>query len=126
VDSGERISLGALKGKPVLLEFWIRNCGYCIAAVPELNTLVRRYAGTDLQVIGVNGHDGPEDIRLFYQRNQPGYRTMADKNGSIATAYGVDGFPTVVLVGRDGKVLYVGEVDRAKLETLIAAALKQP
>ena len=120
--SNEVRSLSSLKGKVVLLEFWIKNCGYCIAAVPRLNALIEKYNSKKLEVIGINMHDSKEDISSFYQRNNPRFMTVYDKK-KITTDYGVEAFPTVVLIDEKGVVLYSGHYDQDQLDKLITDAL---
>ena len=65
-DSNDTIALSNLKGKVVLLEFWIKNCGYCVAAVPKINALVEKYKAHNFEVIGINSHDTKEEMNSFY------------------------------------------------------------
>lgn len=123
-NSDDSIQLSNLKGNVVLLEFWIKNCGYCIAAVPKLNALLERYKGKKLQVIGINTHDTKDDINNFYKKNQPKFKTVYDNNGKVTTDYGVEAFPTVVLIDKNGVVLYAGSFDQEQLEGLLKASFK--
>jgi peroxiredoxin/outer membrane lipoprotein-sorting protein len=124
VENAEPLQLSSLKGNVVLLEFWIRNCGYCVAAVPRLNTLIEAYKGKRLQVIGINPNDSKEDISFFYGKNQPKFRAVSDSDRAVTAAYGVDAFPTVVLIDKAGIVLYAGDFDQKLLDGLIKTALK--
>ena len=119
----ERVVLKKLRGSVILLEFWIKNCGYCIAAVPKLNSLMEKYRSERFQVIGVNAHDGKEGVDNFYERTKPNFKTALDSQG-VTADYGVQAFPTVVLLDKKGIVLYSGGYDLAKLERLIKGALK--
>ena len=49
----EVVQLRQLKGKVVLLEFWTKNCGYCISVVPKLNSLMKKFQHEDVVVLGV-------------------------------------------------------------------------
>ncbi len=118
------VTLSKLKGNVVLLEFWIKNCGYCIAAVPKVNALIGKHKGEKLQVIGINMHDSKEDMNSFYQRNQPNFKTVYDNNGKITNDYGVEAFPTVVLIDKKGSVLYSGDFDQEQIERLLKMLLK--
>ncbi len=122
-DNNESIALNSLKGKIVLLEFWIKNCGYCVTAVPKLNELAEKYRTAAFQVIGINAHDNKEDISNFYQRTKPNYKTVQD-NMKVTNAYGVQAFPLVVLLDKKGIVLYSGDFDQERVDKLIKAALK--
>jgi thiol-disulfide isomerase/thioredoxin len=119
----DSLSLNNLKGKVVLLEFWIKNCGYCIEAVPKLNTLIKKYNNKKFQVVGINAYDTREDIASFYKRNNPTFKTVND-NGKVTNDYGVEGFPTVVLIDKKGVVLYSGNYDQRQLDNLIKNALR--
>lgn len=123
-DSNESVSLSKLKGNVVLLEFWIKNCGYCITSVPKLNTLIEKYKDQGLQIVGINRHDTKEDMDFFYRKHQPRFKTVNDNNGKVTVEYGVDAFPTIVLIDKQGTVLFAGSFDDQQIEELIRTALK--
>lgn len=124
LGSSQPMRLSQLKGKVVLLEFWTKNCGYCIAAVSKLNTLSKHFQGKGLVVLGVNLHDKVEDIHYFNQRTEPAYQTVY-KGQKVAEEYGVGFFPTIVLLDKGGRVLYNGELREPALNGLILKALKE-
>ncbi len=115
----DTLTLNSFKGKVILLEFWIKNCGYCIAAVPSLNTLSKKYNSDEFSIIGINRYDKKEDIHFFYEKNHPEFKTIIDDNGNITKAYGIDGFPTVVLIDKKGVVLYAGGFDKELIDKLL-------
>lgn len=123
-DSSDSVRLSKLKGKVVLLEFWKKNCGYCIAAVLKLNAIVERYNGKKLQIIGINSHDTKKDINNFYKKNQPKFKTVYDTIGKVTTDYGVEAFPTMVLIDKKGIILYAGSLDLKQLGSLLKRTLK--
>ncbi|HKZ67934.1 MAG TPA: TlpA disulfide reductase family protein [Chitinophagaceae bacterium] len=123
VDNNDSITLSNLKDKVILLEFWIKNCGYCVAAVPKLNSLMEKYKTKKFQIIGINTYDTKEDIDNFYQRTNPIFKTAFD-NMKVTHDYGVQAFPTVVLIDKKGVVLYSGNYDQEQLDKLIKNALK--
>lgn len=120
--SNESIQLSQLKGKLVLLEFWNKNCGYCISAVPKLNAISARFQHQKLVVLGVNLHDREEDIANFYQLNKPAYKTVY-QGAKVAEAYGIGQYPEVVLLDKGGRVLYAGGVDEQLIGKLVQKAL---
>lgn len=117
-SSGKNVSLEDYKGKIVLLEFWIFHCGYCQAAAPKLNDLQKKYKDKNLQILAVNIADSEKQIGLFIEKFKPEFPILY-QGETIAKQYGVYFYPTIVLVGKDGKVIYSGEFDKAKIETLI-------
>lgn len=118
-NTDDSVSPIRLKNKFVLLEFWIKNCGYCIQAVPKLNKIVEKYKSKNLEVIGINASDSKEHIGKFYEKNKPLFRTVYDENGKITTSFGVDSFPQIVLIDKRGKVLYAGDFDGEQIEKLL-------
>ena len=125
VKDDKPISLSNYKDKVVLLEFWISFCGYCIAAVPKLNTIADKYQGKDLVMIGINSSDSKPIIDKFVKNNQPKFQLVFGGEETAKT-YGIDGFPMLVLIDRSGKVAYSGAFDPADtkdLEALIDKSL---
>lgn len=117
-SANKNISLEDYKGKLILLEFWIFHCGYCQAAAPKLNALQEKYKGKNLQILAVNIADSEKQIGLFIEKFKPDF-PIVYQGEAVAQKYGVTFYPTIVLIGKDGKVIYSGEFETAKIETLI-------
>jgi peroxiredoxin len=120
-DSSFTLSSTKLTSKFVLLEFWMKNCGYCIQAVPTLNRLASKFDKTTLQVVGINATDNKAQIKSFYEKHAPQFKTLYDERGTTTTAFGVGAFPQVVLLDNTGKVIYSGDLDEERIEKLITA-----
>lgn len=121
-DSNEEVDLNSFNKKIVLLEFWIRNCGYCISAVPKINALIKAYESKGLEVIGINPEDTKQQIGTFYRENKPLYNTLIDINGTVVSKYGVNAFPQVVLINK-GKIIYSGTLDINKIKSSLDSAI---
>lgn len=104
------VSSAQYKDKVVLIEFWISFCGYCIAAVPKLNQIEEKYRSKEFKLVAINASDRKDIIQKFEKNNQTKFQILYDGQ-AIADSYGVDGFPTIVLIGKTGKVLYAGGFD---------------
>lgn len=115
-------TLSQYKSKVVLIDFWIFHCGYCIASVPELNRLQEKFKNKNFKLITVNIYDSKELIELYTKTQKTKFQILY-KGEEAAQKYGVFGFPTVVLVGKDGKVIYSGSFDSQKLDDLIGKSL---
>ncbi|OKL39096.1 TlpA family protein disulfide reductase [Pontibacter flavimaris] len=116
--TGDTVELSKYKDQVVLLEFWNRNCGYCIAAVPKLNELHAKYGGRHFQLLAINVFDPPELIEQFRQKTKPAYPTLYHGE-TVANTYGISYYPAVVLISKEGSVLYAGHFDQERLEELI-------
>ena len=123
----EAVSLAALKGKVVYVDFWASWCGPCKQSFPWMNDIQARYQGQGLQVVGVNLDAKRDDADKFLAQTPARFTLAFDAKADSAKRFGVKGMPTSVLIGRDGKVLAVHngfrEEERTELEARIAAAL---
>lgn len=114
--------ISSLKGKLVLLDFWIKNCGPCMESFPALQQLQKKYGGDKFQLVSINAYDKKDEIGFFYKREKPLYK-MLYTGAAMAKELGVSYYPTVILIDKTGKVIYAGEFDYAAIENLIEANL---
>jgi peroxiredoxin len=111
---------------PVLIDFWATWCKPCIAALPEIESLHRRFGPRGLTVIGVSV-DGPRNflkVRPFAQRLGLGYPIALDEDGSLQERFGVRAIPTTVLISSDGRLLRVTQGWRPGETADLAAAIE--
>ena len=103
------LSLQALRGKIVLLDFWTYGCINCIHMIPTLERLEEKY-GDALVVIGVHSakfeNEGEtESIRQIVQRYGLAHPVINDSSFRVWQTYGVRAWPTFVLIDPRGNVL---------------------
>jgi peroxiredoxin len=124
---GESIDLGSLYGKKaVYLKFWATWCVPCREQMPHFE---RAYEseGSDLAVIAVNAgfNDSIEDVRAY--RKQLGIRMpIVIDDGTLGTALNLRVTPQHVVIGRDGRIQYVGHLANDRLDAAIQAARSSP
>jgi thiol-disulfide isomerase/thioredoxin len=106
------------KSKLILLEFWIKNCGVCISAVPQLNELAAKYSVADLQIVGINAYDALASVRQYAATNKVNY-TILYGGDDFRKKLGVTGFPTVILVDKNGRVVYSGIFDKDEISKVL-------
>ncbi len=112
-------TLAQYQGKIILLEFWIKNCGYCIEAVPKLNALNDAYRRKDFKLLAINTEDNRHNIGVFLDKHPANYSVVYGDDPSINKKYGIAGFPQVVLISKNGTVLYSGHLNIETLKQLI-------
>ncbi|HEX2846145.1 MAG TPA: TlpA disulfide reductase family protein [Chitinophagaceae bacterium] len=117
-DMTDSIDYSVLKGKKVLMEFWIKNCGYCMEAFPEMKTLQEKY-GKQVDILSVNAYDDRKEVAFFYERDKPGYR-MLYNGEKLANDLGIYAFPVVLILDETGKVIYShGGFNREQIEEIL-------
>ena len=124
---GKPITLAALQGKVVLLNFWATWCGPCRAEIPDLVALQERYKGR-LQIIGLNVDDEEADIQQYVQETGINYPVAMTSNDVRIQFGGIPALPTSFLLDTEGHVVqkHVGLWNPAVYETEIRALLGMP
>jgi len=101
----QQLSNADLKNQVVVINFWFEKCPPCIAEMPELNNLVAKYGKKAVRFIGIT-HDSPASARRFQKRNGYQYEIVSLSKDEIRKLNINHGFPSNVLVGKDGKIIY--------------------
>lgn len=124
---GRSIDLGALYGKQaVYLKFWATWCVPCRRQMPHFEH-VYETAGPDLAVIAVNTgfNDSLPDVRAVIR--EAGLKMpMVVDDGRLAAAFDLRVTPQHVVIGRDGKIDYVGWLADDRLDAALRAAQEAP
>jgi peroxiredoxin/Cu/Ag efflux protein CusF len=104
--SGVPIRLSDLRGKVVVVNFWLMRCGPCRAEMPTLDALYRRYKDRGLEVLAVNlDTDTASAVQAFVHDTGVTFRVALDPSSSTAQIYPVLILPTTYLVDRAGNVV---------------------
>ncbi len=102
------IDLRALRGHPVVLNFWSVTCPPCNAEVPYLRGLYARYSASGTFIlVGIDQADPGVDIQSFGQRFQVNYPLLLDANSTTNVNYGVTTLPQTYFIDSAGIVRYV-------------------
>ena len=109
INVSEGLTMDELEGKIVILDFWTYGCINCIHVIPDLRRLEEEY-GHQLVVIGVHSakfeNEGQtENIRQIVQRYGVEHPVVNDSDFLIWRTYGVQAWPTLVLIDPLGKVV---------------------
>lgn len=121
-----------LKGQVVLLDFWTYCCINCMHVLPDLAYLEEKYALEPFVVVGVHSakfaNEGSrQTIRAAIGRYEIQHPVIVDQEMALWNEYTVRSWPTLVLVGADGRVIgaVAGEGNRAALDEAIGKALAE-
>jgi peroxiredoxin len=120
---GNPVEFSALHGKVVLLDFWSITCAPCVRELPMLEKLAARHKD-DLVVWGISENPPQRDTKWLAQHAQS-FPTLSDPEYAVSSLFRIQGVPTTILIGRDGKIrnYWLGEVDPQVLETAVTAAI---
>ena len=123
---GEETSIEDLKGQVIVVDFWATWCGPCMAAIPKNIALVDKYKGQGMALIGVHdSNSGWDKASGVVNDKKINYPVARDKGGSSTKAYGLQFWPTYVVIDRKGVVRAAGLVPD-KVEDVIKILLKEP
>lgn len=104
---GKAFSLDAVKGRPVVINFWASWCGPCRLEAEGLEKAYQMFKGRGVEFIGVATQDNPESAKKFIEEYGLTYPNGLDVKGDIAQAYDVFGVPKTVIVAKDGNLSYI-------------------
>jgi thiol-disulfide isomerase/thioredoxin len=104
---GDAPTLAGLKGRVVLLEFWGTWCGPCVRAMPGVQKLHDRYTDRGLTVLAIS-YETEAVMQPFLTQNAYTMPVGSDPEKKTISAFPIKGWPTTVVIGKDGKIAHVG------------------
>lgn len=122
---GAPISLAALRGRVVYVDFWASWCAPCRRSFPWMNEIQQRYGDRGLTVVAINVDARREDAERFLRQYPASFAVAFDSTGATPAAYGVKAMPSSYLVDAQGRIAAIehGFLDarRATVEATIRA-----
>ncbi|MBM4258217.1 MAG: TlpA family protein disulfide reductase [Deltaproteobacteria bacterium] len=104
---GQVVRLSQLKGKVVMLNVWTTWCPPCRKEMPTMETLHRRFKGTDFVMLAASQDvDGNSTVLPYMQENGFTFPVVLDVNGEIGRKYGVTGYPETFIIDRQGRIVH--------------------
>lgn len=107
LDGKGELSLEALRGKVVYLDFWASWCKPCALSLPTLDGFRKEFGEKDFTVLAVNVDQDPAKARTFLSLRPVGYPSMNDPKGLLPVQFGVETMPTSFLIDRKGVIRQV-------------------
>jgi peroxiredoxin len=124
--NGGTVALSDYRGQVVIVDFWATWCPPCYFQVPELNKLQHAHSERgDVVIIGVSVDvEGAAVVKPWIEEQGVDY-TVVLGDEQLAHEFGAVGFPTMAIVGPDGRIeaLHVGLVEYQELEEAVAPLL---
>jgi thiol-disulfide isomerase/thioredoxin len=136
---GKEVRVSDLRGKVVLLDFWATWCGPCKIEIPWLIEFQRKYGPQGFTIVGVD--IDPETKEAGYvakylqtaryevngQKEPINYPVVIGEE-SLGDKFGLDGYPTGILISRDGHLVKItaGLVSKNEIAKDIEGQLQAP
>ncbi|MGH7547602.1 MAG: redoxin family protein [Gemmatimonadales bacterium] len=116
LNADHPLRLAELRGRVVLLNFWVFTCYNCTNTVPSLVEFDRRYRDHGLTLIGIHTPEFPPysgehdkgNLARALAKYHISYANAQDNDRRTWDAYGIHFWPSFVLIDKRGKIRYTG------------------
>ena len=111
-EKGKNISLNDFSGKYIVLDFWGTWCSYCVRGIQRMKEYHSKYQDR-IEFIGIDCRDNKQSWLKAIEEYELGWINLFAKDEQISEKYGVQGYPTKIIIDKDGKIIYksTGEND---------------
>lgn len=128
---GEVVQLSSFRGHTVVLDFWASWCPPCIAQIPSLRRLTKKYKSQGVIVLDINVLDEQNVVEKFIAEHgefgSDVLLTLEDE--SVVSAFGVEQFPSTIIVDRRGRIVATfsggAPEDAAKIEAAVRSLMSR-
>jgi peroxiredoxin len=119
------VSLERLKGKYVLLDFWMTSCGPCIQEFPHLKELYDKTDRTKFEIVGIAAHSTPANIKRTVELHGIAWsQVLSDETNQLVEKYGISGYPSTFLIDPEG-VIIAKDLRGKELEEKVLSLLEK-
>jgi len=106
---GKPFALSALRGRPVVIQYWAAWCEPCKQDAKQLRRLQAQFKREDLQIVGVNIDASRQDAAASLKADPMPWTQLFEEGGlessPLAKQFGVQTLPTMMLVDKSGKLV---------------------
>lgn len=107
--AGEDVALDDYLGKVVLIDVWATWCGPCIAGIPKLRDVAKRFEGSDFVILSVSADAAAETVTDFLEDTpMPWDHWHIGASGEVHNTWNIRGYPTYMLIDKEGTLLARG------------------
>lgn len=121
---GEELTSDSLQGKTVLVQFWTTWCPHCRRDQASVDTITQNFEDKGLVVLAIDVDESKATVTKYLKRNPRSCQIVLAKDTDLTALYSQSGFPTYVLIDRNGHVVGTrkGETGEQGLRDLLGRA----
>lgn len=130
--NSEPLKLDSLRGRVVVVDFWTFGCYNCRNTLPSLKAWDARYREQGLTIIGVHSPESDSEkveqtVRREVRSLGLRYPVVTDNEYETWRAFGIQAWPTTVILDKQGRVrfVHIGEGLYQEMETAIQKLLAE-
>lgn len=102
---GELINHDYFEGKITVINFWFAVCPPCIAEIPGLSEVARKYANKDVNFLAASTDSYEELERYLKKKGSFGFTLAPNASDLFFKTFNIQsGFPTTIIVDEDGVI----------------------
>ncbi len=129
--NSDALTIAGLRGRVVLVDFWTFGCYNCVNTLPSVKGFDAKYREKGLTIVGVETPELPNErdfgnLKSAVKQRGIAYPVVTDNESRTWESFGVNAWPTVVILDKQGRIRYrhVGEgaydVQDKVIRTLLA------
>jgi peroxiredoxin len=99
---GKPVSLGDLRGKPVILNFWATWCQPCVSEMPFLQIVYEEQSAEGLVLLAINIDGTSSQVKEFLQGHNLSLPVLLDTKQDVAQRYNIQYIPTTFFIDKEG------------------------
>lgn len=116
LNTDRPLTIESLKGRVVLLNFWVFTCYNCTNTVPSLVDFDTKYRDQGLTIIGIHtpefppyaGEHDKANVAKALERHHIAYPVAQDNDNATWNLYRIQYWPSFVLIDKKGQIRYEG------------------
>ena len=105
-NHGQSITLSKLRGKTVLLYFWVSSCTACVTEMPYFQTAFDEQTNEELAIVAINCGETSQTVQNVVDNLGLTFPMLLDPDGKVCTDY-KRGAPTTFLIDSNGTIMAI-------------------
>jgi peroxiredoxin len=120
--TGQPVTLAALRGNPVIINFWATWCEPCRVEMPDIEAVYQSYQQQGLHILAVNLGETPGMVQRWVDTFGLTFDILLDRSQQIAALYQLRGQPSTYVISPGGIItqIFFGPTTQDSLKAAIA------